>query len=30
LTEAEVIDAEAELLALARHAIELVDPESRD
>ena len=28
LTEAEVIEAEAELKALQRHALELVDPEA--
>jgi hypothetical protein len=29
LTEAEVIEAEAELRALQRHALEVVDPETR-
>jgi hypothetical protein len=29
LTEAEVVDAEAELRALGRHALELVDPATR-
>ncbi len=28
LTEAEVVDADAELRALQRHALELVDPEA--
>ncbi len=29
LTEAEVVEAEAELRALQRHALEVVDPETR-
>lgn len=30
LTEAEVIEAEAELKALQRHALEVIDPETND
>ena len=29
LTEAEVVEAEAELKALRRHALEVVDPEAK-